>query len=388
LRSEPLTVCVFGTYRKEYNRHQILVKRLHRAGINVIECHEPLWYSTEDRLEAASGLWVKPNFILRVLRAYLSLLFKGLKSSGYDVMIAGYPGQFDVPLARLITWFHRKPLVWDILMSTVQIGRERGFGEKFPITSRMLSLTEAFAVKLPDRLILDTPEHKLWFESAYHISADRIWLVPLGTDDEIFHPFPGISNPANKRFRVIYYGTFIPNHGVPYIIEAARLLNGHLDISFEFIGDGPDRLKCIELAKTYQLQNVTFLQWLERAELIQAISQAGACLGAFGNTSMAKMTLHNKIYEGLAMKLPIITADSPAVRQMFEPGKHLFTCDRGRPETLANAILALKENEKLRENLAENGYADYLQKYSISVQGKRLAELLLSLIPNHPSVNS
>ncbi len=383
--SRSITVCIFGTYRRDYNRHQIFVKRLNSAGAGVVEIHEPLWHSIEERINAASGGWIQPRFVWRALRAGVRLLARGLASPGYDVMVVGYPGQFDVFLARLLSWMRRKPLVWDILMSTALIARERGLDKKSRITNRLLSLSESLALRLPNWLILDTPAHIAWFESTYHTPANRFWLSPLGTDDEIFQPLKKPSPQESNRFRVIYYGTFIPNHGVPYIIEAALLLKGSADISFEFIGQGPDLTVCKNLVETYNLQNVTFIDWIDKNRLIDHLAGAGVCLGAFGRTQMSLMTFHNKIYECMALKIPVITADSPAVRQMAEPGKHLLVCDRADPQTLADVICYLKENESSRKDLAENGYALYQQKYSLAIQGQRLVEFLQNITQNKGS---
>ena len=55
------------------------------------------------------------------------------------------------------------------------------------------------------------------------------------------------------------------------------------------------------LVQRYSLTNVTFIDWLEQAELINHVTQANVCLGAFGQTPQSLMTIQNKIYEGLAM---------------------------------------------------------------------------------------
>ena len=95
-----MRVRYFGTYRAEYSRNQIMIEGLRRAGVEVIECHETLWHGIEDRVQVTSGGWISPAFLWRVLRTYGHLLAKYLKMGPYDIMVVGYPGQFDVYLAR------------------------------------------------------------------------------------------------------------------------------------------------------------------------------------------------------------------------------------------------------------------------------------------------
>jgi hypothetical protein len=52
-----LRVCYFGTYRANYSRNQIMIEGLRRNGVEVVECHERLWHSLEDRVQVASGGW-------------------------------------------------------------------------------------------------------------------------------------------------------------------------------------------------------------------------------------------------------------------------------------------------------------------------------------------
>ena len=124
--ARPLRVCYFGTYRADYARNRLMIEGLRRNGVEVIECHERLWRGVEDRVQAVTGKWKSPAFARRVLGAYGRLIWKYFAMRpDYDVMVVGYPGQFDLFLARLLSWQRRRPLVWDIFMSIYLVAVER-----------------------------------------------------------------------------------------------------------------------------------------------------------------------------------------------------------------------------------------------------------------------
>jgi glycosyltransferase involved in cell wall biosynthesis len=91
------------------------------------------------------------------------------------------------------------------------------------------------------------------------------------------------------------------------------------------------------------------------------------------------MTVQNKIYEGLASKLPVITGESPAVDQTLRHRENIYLCDRSNPGTLAHAILDLYNDPELRKRIAENGYAEYQKNYSLEKLGERYKTHLLAL---------
>lgn len=370
-----LSVCYFGTYLQEYSRNQIMIEGLRQAGVDVIECHEPLWRGIEDRVQAASGGWLRPTFIWRALRTYWHLLRRYRRVDDYDILVVGYPGQLDVFLARLLTWLRHKPLVWDIFMSTYLVALERGLDKRSRFTIGLLNRLEWAACRLPDLLILDTSEYVAWFGKTHGIPKQRFRLVPTGADDRIFHTLPS-PMLENRAFHVIYYGTFIRNHGVEHMVEAARLLADDPDIQFELIGDGPEREKAQEIVNRYHLSNVTFVEWLEKAELVKRVAQADVCLGAFGATPQSLMTVQNKIYEGLAMAKPVITGDSPAVRQALIHGEQVYLCERENPISLAEAIRTLKGNPDLCRRLGQNGYRIFCDKFDVNHVGQIFASHL------------
>ena len=370
----PIRVCYFGTYRPNYSRNQIMIEGLRRAGVEVIECNEPLWHGIEDRVRAASGGWLSAKFLARVGGTYRRLVEKHRQVGDYDVMVLGYPGQLDVPLARVLTWMRRKPLVLDVFMSIYLIAAERGLTARHPLTARLIYGLEKLACALPDLLILDTEAYVRWFQRVYGVDPARFCLVPTGADDRVFHPTQ-VPPRHDGKFLVVYHGSFIPNHGVEYIVEAAALLRDTSDIHFELIGDGPERDRVQALAERYGLTNVTFTGWVDKEELPDRIARADVCLGVFGTTPQSMMTVQNKIYETLAMGKPLITGESPTIRRVFEDGKHLLLCRRADARSLADAIIKLRGDKQLRMNLARRGNESFA-KFSVGQVGSRLAAII------------
>jgi glycosyltransferase involved in cell wall biosynthesis len=372
LNGRPLRVCYFGTYRAEYSRNRIMIDGLRQAGVEVIECQEQLWKSIEDRVETASGGWLRPGFMLRVLRAYVRLIQRHRHSGDYDVMVAGYPGQMDVFLARYLSRRRGKPLVWDIFMSIYLIALERGLDQRSRRTVNLIQQIEKRALALPDLLIQDTEDYVAWFERTYGISTDRFRLVPTGADERVYRPIP-TTNRGDGDLLVIYYGSFIPNHGVETILEAAQLLSHEEKIRFEFIGDGPERGKVQTRAEQLGLAKVSFHPWMEQNALAARTAQADILLGAFGNTPQSIMTVQNKIYEGLAMGKAVITGDSPAIRKTMRDREHILLCERGNARALAEAILILRDSPDLREELGQRGLCLFKEKYSLEQIGRLAA---------------
>ena len=373
-----MKVCYFGTYRENYSRNQIMIEGLRRNDVEVVECHEPLWQGIDDRVQTASGGWLRLGFIIRLIRTYWKLLRAYLKVDDYDVMVLGYPGQIDVYLARLLTWLRGKPLVLDVFMSIYLIAAERGLTSKHPITARLIYWLEKIACLLPDLLIIDTAEYVQWFKDTYGLDPDRFRLVPTGADDRIFHPVE-TEGPDDGLFRVVYYGTFIPNHGVKYIIEAARILRDEPDIHFELIGEGPKKAEAVALAEKYGLENITFVDWVDKQDLPRRVAKADVCLGVFGTTPQSMMTVQNKIYEGLAMGKCVVTGDSKTLQKSLVHSEHIWVCERSDPEALAKSILRLQISPFLCNRLGRNGHRLFSERFTVISLGKSLFGSLESI---------
>jgi glycosyltransferase involved in cell wall biosynthesis len=388
-QQRPIRALYFGTYRAGYSRNQIMMEGLRRNGVQVIECNQQLWRGIEDRVQVASGGWASPSFLLRVAQTYLRLLGAYRRAGDYDVMVLGYPGQHDVFMARLLTWARRRPLLLDQFMSVYLVAWERGLTQRHPVSGKILYWLERAACHLPDALIQDTRQYVQWSRDTFGLDPGRIQLVPTGADDRLFRPVDE-RFADDGVFRVLYYGTFIPNHGVTHVIEAARVLRDEPEVHFELAGDGPERAEAEALARRHGLENVTFLGWVDKRELPRKIARANLCLGAFGTTPQSLMTVQNKIYECLAQRKCVVTGESEPVAEALTHGRHVWLCERASGEALAQAIRTLKQDPGLVASLAEQGHACFAERFTPEVLGKPLVARLQAMVlgaaaPGHGS---
>jgi glycosyltransferase involved in cell wall biosynthesis len=376
-----MKVLYFGTYIADYSRNSSMIAALRSAGVEVVECNVPLWTGIQDRVQSVSGGWGKPRFWLRVFGAYFRLFRKYFQlKPHFDILIIGYPGQFDALPAWLLARFSGKPLVWDVFMSIYLIACERGLDQKNRFIVNLIRGVERNALRLPNLLIQDTSQYVEWQHSTHGVSPDRFALVPTGANNHIFFPEAVQETAPADDFCVTYHGSYIPNHGLPYILEAARLLGDQPGIRFELIGEGPDLAYCREFAERNHLTNVQFLPWMSKPELVSRLRKASALLGAFGNTPQSLMTVQNKIFEGMALGKLVISGDSPAVRQAFENGVHLWLCDRNHPADLAQAVLSLYRDPALREAIGRNALQLFQSLYTVEQLGVVYQQHLVNLL--------
>ncbi len=376
---KPLRVCYFGTYRAGYTRNQIILKGLRsQPDVAVHVCHATLWQGIEDRVAQASGGWRRPAFWQRVAGAYRRLIRAHRQAPDYDVMLIGYPGQFDAYLGRRLAHGRGRPVALDILMSLHLVAEERGLTSAHPTTGRLIFRLERGGLRRPDLLIAENPEYGGYIADKYGLPPERFRYVPHGADETVFHPRP--LRPPDDQFRVTYHGGYLPSHGMDVIIGAAALLADDPGVCFHFYGSGPEKERVLDRAAALALPNVTFHGFVSQDELLDSLAQAHVCLGVFGTTRQAQFTVQNKVWEGLAMGRPVVSGDSPTIRAALADREEVYLIPRDNPEALAAALLDLRSNPALREEIAAAGHARYLAGNSIPAIGRQMKEALLTLV--------
>ena len=402
-RAQHGRLCFFGTYERDYLRHRTLVEGLKRAGWQVQECHVPLWEKERNKTGAYLGA---RSLVLRAVElklAYLRLLLKYIFTVGsYDIMVVGYIGHFDMPLAWLLTRLPRRPLVFSPLISLYDtlVDDRRSFTDG-TLMSRLLRWLDRWACARADLVLLDTDAHIRYFVDTFNLPRHRFARVFVGAPETdavpesdalpksvaLQHPDPmpepdavpepdAKPNPVDckpqgdREFRVVFIGKFTPLHGLPYMVEAARRLRDEPDIVFHFIGSGQLSEEMHETVRRLALENVRFTEWIPYEMIPRYLQGAGVCLGIFGTTDKAARVIPGKVFIALSMGKAVITADSPAIRELLADGESVVLCGRGDPEALASAIRGLHEDRKLLGRIAEGGRRVFHEQASTEQVGR------------------
>jgi glycosyltransferase involved in cell wall biosynthesis len=291
-------------------------------------------------------------------------------------MVVGFPGQEAMLLARFLTL---KPIIFDAFTSHYEgYILDRKYFSKNSLRSRYYRFLDRWSCRLADLVLLDTQAHINFFVEEFKLPLEKFRRIFIGTDAEDF--IPSLCNYSRDKTKVLFFGTFIPLQGVEFILEAAKLLE--LDpIDFEIIGEGQEKNKALILARQLNLKNVVFTDMLAIDELRQKIAEADICLGIFGSTSKTQVVIPNKVYEAIALKKPVITADTPAVRELFDEND-LRLIQTADPNAITEAIRDLRKDPIRAEQMAAKAYVKFNERASIITLGSELRKYILEKVKN------
>lgn len=350
-----------------FHRNRLVIDLLKSTGCELDFCLVQFWGERGDRI-------VREGKLRLVLQAALLLpvvAWRFLRAPKPDVLLVGYPGHLDMLVLGPIAKLRRVPIVFDAFLSLFDtVVSDRKLLPSRSISGRVLAAIDRWACRLADLTVVDTPANGTFFSALSRLPADRFRVLWVGAEERLFHPRDVKPEPG----RVLFYGTYIPLHGVATIIEAARLLQGEV-VRFRIIGSGQQRLEIGRLVQELRLDNVDLSEPLPLERLPDEIAKAVLCLGIFGDSDKAFRVIPNKVFQALAMGRPVITADTPAVRSAFEADEVVMV-PAADPEALASSILGLLRDQEQARKVALRGHARYLRDYSQEVLAGRLGFLL------------
>ncbi|MBU0951838.1 MAG: glycosyltransferase [Elusimicrobia bacterium] len=338
-----MKICYFGTFDKNCLRNRVIIEGLKRNSIEVVYCHTS--YS--------HVLWV-----------YLKLFFKWLflAEKKPSAIIIGETGYIITPLAKFIGIIWNKPVILDAYFSMFQTEVfDRLTTNPGSYEAWKLLFVEKIGCRLADLILLDTNAQINYFCKNIYNKPSGYMRVFAGSDDKVFHPQAG---SVNGKFKVLFWGNYIPLHGIEHIVRAAKMLEQEKEIIFEFIGKGQTYHDIVQLTEQLNTGNVAFLDYIDEKQLVNKIAEADICLGIFGDSSKAVNVIPNKVFQAIALCKPLITARTPATQEIFIDKESVMFCEPANPGSLAEKILELNGNPQLCEKIAKNAYKLFKEKFT------------------------
>jgi glycosyltransferase involved in cell wall biosynthesis len=327
-----------------------VVSCLRRAGVEVVERNEPVWEGREHKFAAGVGT------ALRLARAQARL--RRHAGGRWDAVIVGYPGHLDLRAARRAA--RGAPVVFNPLVSlwdTLVEDRRRFRPDS--LAARALRAVDRRALRTADLVVADTAANADFLAELGGIPRERVAVCLVGAEERVFRPgWTGGGLP-------LFVGKLIPLHGVETILAAGRPIR--------VVGSG--QLEPLLRARPPEIE---WVPWVEYERLPEELYRSGCALGIFGTSAKAARVIPNKVFQALACGAPVVTANTPAARELLADGESALLVPPGDPAALAAALDRLEERG-LAERIARGGLAAYRARASEDVLGVRWRTLLESL---------
>jgi glycosyltransferase involved in cell wall biosynthesis len=350
-----MRVLYFGTYERDYPRNAQVISCLRRAGVEVVERHVGVWEGRRQNWQAGAGA------AARLALAELRLLRR--PRGQFDAVVVGYPGHLDLPAARRTAG--GRPVVFNPLVSLSDtLVVDRGRFRPGSVAGRALLALDRRALQAADLVVADTEANAEHLRRLAGLLPDRVEVCLVGAEERLFEPGWALEEP----FTALFVGKLIPLHGIETILAAAERAP---ELHVRVIGNGQ-----LEPLLRDRPANVEWVEWVEYEQLPHELHRAGCALGIFGSSAKAQRVIPNKAFQALACGTPLVTADTPAARELLVDDESALLVPPQNPSALAEALRRLAGDPDVARRLSEGGLAVYRAQASETVLGARWRTLL------------
>lgn len=168
------------------------------------------------------------------------------------------------------------------------------------------------------------------------------------------------------RFVVLYHGMWHPWHGLPYLYEAARLLQGHPEIVFVVIPkDGePNRA------------NLLFVEEQPFERLPAYLQMADAWCSGFDSDARGERAFSSTLIQSLALGLPVVTGRTGERARVLSDGVDARLVPLRDPRAIADAVLDLARDPAAARAMGARARAFAEAHFALDRLDRALAALL------------
>jgi glycosyltransferase involved in cell wall biosynthesis len=314
------------------------------------------------------------NRIERMTRTVWQVYRKALK---IDADIYHLHDPELMPLGLLLK-YKRKKVIYDIHENLPRQIKNKHWIKPWwrDIISKSVHWVERF-------LLTDVPT--IFAETSY--KKDYHWVKNYTTILNM--PLINQLRPVKREFSdsgkksIGYIGGVSEPRGSLVTLEALKILKGHgIELRFECVGliEKLHKQYLLRLCEADKLHNVVFHGYLPASEGWLIIAQCDIGLAVLHPMPNYVESYPTKIFEYMAMGLPVIASNFPLYQEIIE-GNHCGICvDPLDPEKIAEAVRWILEHPTEAKKMGKNGRKAVEERYNWFMEEKKLLYLYQELL--------
>ncbi len=191
--------------------------------------------------------------------------------------------------------------------------------------------------------------------------------------NSLVDPLPGLILDQTKSLKnkVVCVGRLHPTKGQDTLIRAVAILKNVLpNITIEFIGDGPSKESCLQLARDLGVEDAcSFEGDIRHDEVLKRMALATATVVPSRSEGFGLVNI-----ESLAVGTPVVASCVGGIVEVIRDGVDGFLVPPDNPDALAERLLLLLSNPDLRRTMSRNARERFLTTFEQSKVVKEQAD--------------
>ena len=301
-----------------------------------------------DEKSRFSYLW---RILLFLVRSMIRVSRNDLKQK-YDLIHVHSVPDFLV-FSALLPRLRGTPVILDIHDILPEFYASKFGKSDKSLMFRFLHLVEWFCAKFSSHVII---ANHIWQQRllSRSVGSDKCTVVLNFPDRSIFSR--GKEKSGNRdRFLLLYPGTLNWHQGLDVAVRAfARISSKVPQADFHIYGEGPSKPDLQDLVKQHHLESRVFIHPRKPLrEIAEVVESADLGIVPKRKNSFGNEAFSTKIFEFMAMGVPVIVSDTLVDRYYFDDSVVRFF--RGDDEEdLARCMLDLIQHPEKRQSLVRN----------------------------------
>jgi len=179
---------------------------------------------------------------------------------------------------------------------------------------------------------------------------------------------------------VIYVGGLSEERGISEMVQAMEYLDSSKNVKLILYGKFYPESYQDKVKRLRGFNKVVYLGWIRSEEVWLKMTQATIGIACFQPVENHINAMPNKLFEYMAMGLPVIASNFPLWKEIVEGNKCGLTVNPLNPREIAEAVEYLIEHQDEAKKMGENGRKAVLEMYNWKNESKKLLKIYEELI--------
>lgn len=220
--------------------------------------------------------------------------------------------------------------------------------------------------------------NSLYSDIKKYVDRKNIYICPNGIPEKKL-----LAETKHAEFNILFLSNMMKEKGVFTLLDACKILKDR-DVDFH----------CHFVGKSSDITEADFNRYVYEQQLADKATAYGAKYGDEKNEFLALADLfvfptyyHNECFplvllEVMQQKITCIASDEGGISDVIDDGKTGYIVPKKDAKVIADKIEYLYNHPGVNEQMGNNGYNKYKERFTLSVFERNFTEILLEIVNN------